>query len=124
MKLDWVTRSGNRVYLGQGYLCWFDYAGGDTPGLYVRDSSFSLGIGDGPSWHGVDLFGVSYAEIPLEVPTMAFFCIAGTALGARRWLAMESSRRGCCQHCGYNLTGNVSGRCPECGTPFAMATSP
>ena len=20
-----------------------------------------------------------------------------------------------CTHCGYNLTGNVSGRCPECG---------
>lgn len=22
----------------------------------------------------------------------------------------------CCQHCGYDLTGNVSGVCPECGT--------
>ena len=22
-----------------------------------------------------------------------------------------------CHKCGYNLTGNVSGRCPECGTP-------
>ncbi|HOA73620.1 MAG TPA: hypothetical protein PL151_04100 [Phycisphaerae bacterium] len=22
---------------------------------------------------------------------------------------------GCCEHCGYNLTGNVSGTCPECG---------
>jgi hypothetical protein len=22
---------------------------------------------------------------------------------------------GCCQGCGYNLTGNVSGICPECG---------
>ena len=26
----------------------------------------------------------------------------------RRW-------RGCCITCGYNLTGNRSGRCPECG---------
>lgn len=25
--------------------------------------------------------------------------------------------RGHCQSCGYNLTGNVSGYCPECGTP-------
>jgi len=24
---------------------------------------------------------------------------------------------GHCQKCGYNLTGNVSGRCPECGQP-------
>ncbi|MEE8170708.1 MAG: hypothetical protein V3T70_09180, partial [Phycisphaerae bacterium] len=23
----------------------------------------------------------------------------------------------CCEECGYNLTGNVSGICPECGTP-------
>ena len=23
---------------------------------------------------------------------------------------------GLCQNCGYDLTGNVSGRCPECGT--------
>ncbi len=23
-----------------------------------------------------------------------------------------------CSHCGYNLTGNVSGTCPECGTPM------
>ena len=23
---------------------------------------------------------------------------------------------GHCQKCGYDLTGNVSGRCPECGT--------
>lgn len=22
----------------------------------------------------------------------------------------------CCQRCGYDLTGNVSGKCPECGT--------
>jgi hypothetical protein len=23
--------------------------------------------------------------------------------------------RNSCQHCGYNLTGNTSGACPECG---------
>jgi hypothetical protein len=27
------------------------------------------------------------------------------------------SHPGNCRHCGYNLTGNESGRCPECGTP-------
>lgn len=25
-----------------------------------------------------------------------------------------------CHVCGYNLTGNVSGRCPECGTPVDL----
>jgi len=24
----------------------------------------------------------------------------------------------CCPHCGYILTGNTSGTCPECGTPI------
>lgn len=90
MKVDWVTRSGNRVYLGQGYLCWFNYAGGDAPGLYVRDAAFSLGLGDSPSWYGVDLFGVRYVEIPLGVAPVGFLCIAGAALGARRRLALYS----------------------------------
>lgn len=27
--------------------------------------------------------------------------------------------RGRCGHCGYDLTGNLSGACPECGTPIA-----
>jgi hypothetical protein len=27
----------------------------------------------------------------------------------------------CCQTCGYNLTGNVSGVCPECGTKFTAS---
>jgi len=26
-------------------------------------------------------------------------------------------KSGCCSRCGYNLTGNISGICPECGTP-------
>jgi len=29
----------------------------------------------------------------------------------------EAYPPGRCQTCGYDLTGNVSGRCPECGAP-------
>ena len=25
-----------------------------------------------------------------------------------------------CRHCGYNLTGNISGVCPECGTSVPL----
>jgi uncharacterized paraquat-inducible protein A len=28
--------------------------------------------------------------------------------------------RGACHHCGYSLVGNVSGVCPECGTPVPL----
>lgn len=33
----------------------------------------------------------------------------------KRGEAKERARMGLCIKCGYNLTGNVSGRCPECG---------
>lgn len=29
---------------------------------------------------------------------------------------VRRSRKGLCLYCGYNLTGNVTGVCPECGT--------
>lgn len=41
-------------------------------------------------------------------PTIAF--VRGPVRRRRR------RRRGLCIRCGYNLTGNVSGVCPECGT--------
>ena len=31
------------------------------------------------------------------------------------WRRDRRHPRGHCQRCGYDLTGNVSGRCPECG---------
>ena len=34
-----------------------------------------------------------------------------------RFRASHRAARGLCVQCGYNLTGNVTGRCPECGTP-------
>ncbi len=32
------------------------------------------------------------------------------------WQARRRRKRGLCLTCGYNLTGNTSGVCPECGT--------
>jgi hypothetical protein len=40
----------------------------------------------------------------------------GVVPTARLWLRNGPYPRGCCHKCGYNLTGNVSGVCPECGT--------
>ena len=34
----------------------------------------------------------------------------------KRGEAKERARQGRCLKCGYDLTGNISGVCPECGT--------
>jgi len=42
------------------------------------------------------------------------------------YLFLRDRRRippGHCQTCGYNLTGNVSGVCPECGSPCKQPTA-
>ena len=42
------------------------------------------------------------------------------AFALEEWYFGRAPRRrrlGLCPNCGYNLTGNVSGICPECGTP-------
>ena len=53
-----------------------------------------------PLWLAASLFAA--------YPAIAF--IRGPL---RRW---RRRRRGECQNCGYNLTGNVTGVCSECGT--------
>lgn len=56
-----------------------------------------------PIWYLLVLFGVWPLAVLLPAPLR---------LAYRR-------KRGRCLVCGYDLKGNVSGRCPECGTPMA-----
>ena len=65
--------------------------------------------------------------IPLllaAIPT-AFLWVIPVAPTVYVWL--RDRRRippGHCQNCGYNLTGNVSGRCSECGTAIEREAKP
>jgi hypothetical protein len=64
----------------------------------------------------VDSGGVYRATFPLwPILIVSALMFAYAARRCRRPAV------GCCQSCGYNLTGNVSGRCPECGTDPAKA---
>ena len=53
--------------------------------------------------------------------SVAFLFICALAWLSRRsiqrslWRKLAARGIPCCMHCGYNLTGNVSGVCPECG---------
>ena len=59
-------------------------------------------------YHSVSIDGWAAAALLMIYPTLAF--IRGPL---RRW---RRRRKGLCIKCGYDLTGNESGVCPECGT--------
>jgi hypothetical protein len=68
-----------------------------------------------PSWVAYD--AETYV---ISVPCWTIILISGAlpAIWFRRRLRHLRILRavGCCPSCGYNLTGNTSGVCPECGT--------
>ncbi|MBW7906540.1 MAG: hypothetical protein LC135_16175 [Phycisphaerae bacterium] len=113
-KLEVVASASWKLYLGQGHLCWFGYAGGDAIGVHVRGPDYVLGLGGGP-WRGQDIFGVRFVEIPLRAllfPTM----LAALSSLVVAVIPGRGRRPGSCAECGYCLVGNVTGVCPECGT--------
>jgi hypothetical protein len=57
---------------------------------------------------------VLYLELPLWMPFLLFATLAAIWLVRDRRIPL-----GHCEQCGYNLTANVSGICPECGAPIA-----
>ena len=85
----------------------------------------------GPWGHRADWFwGVEYSRLSFQKPLLTDRLIwlpdwlLATALAVLPicWIATTSigwrrSRRNRCRTCGYNLTANTSGVCPECGTP-------
>jgi len=61
---------------------------------------------------------IRFIGVPLWLAAVVFALPLAWAVPALvRWRAQ--SRIGCCRTCLYNLTGNVSGVCPECGRKVA-----
>ncbi len=56
--------------------------------------------------------GGSLLAIPISLFVGVFFSSEGGA--------EKSADPGYCRCCGYNLAGNESGRCPECGTDIVI----
>jgi hypothetical protein len=55
-------------------------------------------------------------SMSLYIPPLIFLVIGLVLTAAGKYLPPRFPV-GSCRHCGYNLTGNTSGICPECGTP-------
>ena len=71
---------------------------------------------------GPDFDSYSHTHVILGVPFAAIALLLAAA--ALWWSVTYRARRqralpGHCAHCGYNLRGNTTGRCPECGTATA-----
>jgi predicted RNA-binding Zn-ribbon protein involved in translation (DUF1610 family) len=97
--------------------------GSFVAGLAVRDvAGKRLAIVKGllatPAWYLV-LFALAAAVEPeglavfagMVIPSWLFTCL-GVYVGRKKHVAELPPT---CMHCGYNLTGNVTGTCPECG---------
>jgi len=87
----------------------------DLPGL-VFVGPFYIWFSPSPRF-----FAFAIPPTILAVSALTWGYIGGRVVGARAaWRA--KLMEGLCSACGYNLTGNTSGVCPECGTKVS-ATS-
>lgn len=114
----WVAFEFNEILIACGTIACFNYFESGEPRYYIIELlqnpwSSRLGVAfRGPFFLRLRGDGsLSYAELPLWIPIATFLLVA-----ALFWrLARRRPPPGHCR-CGYNLTGNTSGRCPECGT--------
>ncbi len=54
-------------------------------------------------------------RMPAWLPALVLVVYPAAAIGLRVYRRHTQKWKPCCRRCGYNLTGNVSGVCPECG---------
>lgn len=78
----------------------------------------------------VHTFPANYCRYyAISIPRMAAvtsapFVALILPLGLRLRTRWHRNRHGLCRNCGYNQTGNVSGRCPECGEAITRPGKP
>ncbi|MCH7872044.1 MAG: hypothetical protein IID33_10130 [Planctomycetes bacterium] len=65
-------------------------------------------------WDEMATDWTSFAELPLVT---LLFAVAVPTLLVQHFV--PKFPRGCCRRCGYDLAGNLSGTCPECGQSSA-----
>jgi hypothetical protein len=110
-----------------------------SPGVWLDCSSTPSGIDvfvptrfhrlDRPGWaipYTMD-YNIIYGHARIGI--CFWFPITVFSIAPLTWFVGRLRRRrrrtsNLCVTCGYNLTGNTSGTCPECGRPVPMRTPP
>ncbi len=110
----WSIRAGSIVLANECVGYDLVLRVGKSPNTNWRPARFWHGRGFGYS------IGVGYARyvVPFWFAFSVFATYPAIALTTSicGLLRRERRRKQClCEHCGYNLTGNESGFCPECG---------
>jgi hypothetical protein len=85
-------------------------------GGFVYIAYFAPALGTGPQ----DDDNLAYVGFVLVAIGLAFigfilFCIGGLGWLVQSVRSRNRRREGFCAKCGYNLTANTTGICPECG---------
>jgi hypothetical protein len=65
---------------------------------------------------GLPAFPVSISVVAVLLISVAVAVYKPARLDWEKSKAIARAEEGLCWRCGYDLTGNVSGVCPECGT--------
>lgn len=112
------------IYVGNGELVvqWWV----DRPFQDAHDDRWSFGLdwlhlgiwytGTYKRPGSINIHGVYYQTCaPLWLLAL-LFAVYPLFVGSRNALRRRQRVPGACDRCGYDLTSNVTGRCPECGT--------
>jgi hypothetical protein len=88
------------------------YYGSAPPALFVRITGFYLNLQFGSNSRRVGCLRLSISVWVLLTLLGGYPLLVLIRGPVRRRIRIA---RGLCANCGYNLTGNMSGVCPECG---------
>lgn len=126
-----TTGIGIDAYSG-GISLWLMHDGtGIGPRMHVTwatDASYAGGAVLALEWFHVGGNRWPTGQIR-AISAPGWLWILATAILPATWFALVRRYRRAlrlhgCHRCGYNLTGNTSGVCPECGTPITVKMNP
>lgn len=121
--VHYVSRSGILLGVESGrlwcaklspYLAFRFFSYEEPPKFIVRPSPVPK-----PYWNWTAQFASSGKNSFAMLPCWILLSMAVVPTGALIWRDHRRIPPGHCKKCGYDLTGNTSGRCPECGKGVA-----